>query len=281
MSLQELQHLLSHPLFWLLAVAGAFLLLLFVTAVMERRYTYPYLPVRLAGEVADVPEGTLRVLPYSDLTPDASALPEYVRIMSDDALAAGFEFDRLVAHAKAPKISILATVWMSADRRTLLLAGAGTVIGMPARQTWLFSPLRDGRVLVTTDSFDEGDHSGVYLVRRVVNVRLAKLMEAHRRRLDTFGAQVGDFREETALEALLAVYRRRTERLVELGRARYADADRLYWHYTAAGGWRICVGFFKQLIVALPQALRVKMRPIGSHLVQGLGETVYARYRRG
>jgi hypothetical protein len=280
--LHQLHILLTHPLFWVVAAVGGFLLLLFVTSVMERQHTYAYVPVRVAGEsLAPARPGTAApVLPYSDRTPDASMLPEYVRVMSDDALAAGFAFDRMAAHPKLPRVQVVATVWSSFDRRMILITGAGKVFGMAARQTWLYTPLKDGRVLVTTDDNDAGDQSGVYVIRRVLRARLDQLLESHRERMEEFGAQVGAFTEPTAFEALLALYARRTQRLVELGRARYADAGHLYWHYTASGAWRICAGFFTQLFQAIPQAARVNRSPVGSHVPQPLGQSVYERYRR-
>ncbi|HEY7120537.1 MAG TPA: hypothetical protein VH475_28390 [Tepidisphaeraceae bacterium] len=278
--LHLLHSLMVAPWFWAVVAVGGFFLLLFVTSVLERRYTCPYVPVRVAGAAA----APLRAgeppptLDYADATPDASELPEYVRIMSDDAHASGFLFDRLVAHVKAPQVRILATVWYSPDRRTVLLSGAGTVARAPAFQTWLFTPLKDGRFLVTTDNNDEGDRSGLYRMKRVIRMRFDKLLAVHDAQIEKFGPQVTSFEESSALDALLAIYQRRADRLVARGSARYTSEDRLYWHYTGWGGLRNCLGFFVQLAQTVPQAVRVQRPPIGSHHWVSLGQTVYARY---
>ena len=275
--------MLTSPIFWIVAVVGGFLLLLFLVSLFERRYTIPFVPVRMEGGPPPPPPRpgeTPSALPYFDNTPNSSELPEYVRIMSDDAYAAGFVFDRLLSHVKAPKVNVVATAWISPDRRTIVLAGGGKVLKMPAHQTSFYSPLTDGRWVLTTDNHDAGDRSGLLIVKRVIHGRFDDLLEAHRRRLDTFGAQVTTFSEPNALEAFTAICWRVAERVVERGRGHFSDPERLHWHFTAWGGLLNCLSFFTQMAEALPQAWRINKKPVGSHAVVPLGQSVYERYRR-
>ena len=277
----NVQAILQSPLFWTFAVIAAFLLLLFVTSMLERRPTQPFIPVRIAGEPSPPdPNHPVPVLSYFDHTADASDLPEYVRLMSDDAFTAGFVFDRLLAHAKAPRTQVLATIWYSPARETILISGAGTILKMPTFQTTLFTQLKDGRVLMTTDNNDEGDRSGMYLTRRVIRERFPKIWEAHQKRLIKFGPQIAPFTEPTPLEALFGIYRRRVERMTGKGVACYIDAGQTFWRYTPWGAFLNCVGFFTQLAQTLPQAFRAQRGAIGSHEILPLGQTVYSRYSR-
>jgi hypothetical protein len=200
--------------------------------------------------------------------------------MSDQFYAAGFLFDQLLVHAKTPMIQILATVWFSPQQDILALSGAGTVLKMPSWQTWLFTPLQDGRVLVTTDNNDEGDHSGMYVAKRIIGAKLPQLVSAHRARMDKFGAQATKFRERSAADALFGIYRRRVDRMIERGIVRYIDAEHAHWRYNVWGGIRMCLGFFVQTAQTLPQFWRVKRKPVGSHLFLPLGQTVTDRYGR-
>jgi hypothetical protein len=275
--METLFAIFQNPLTWVIAVVGGFLLLLFFASLLELRYTEPYVRVRVAGEPDDVSN---RVLPYYDNTPDPSSLPEYVRMMSDDAYRAGFLFDRLVSHAKAPKVNIVATVWYSPGRDTVLITGAGSVFGMPSFQTWMFTPLKDGRLLVTTDNNDEGDRSGLFRMKRVIRCPFPQVLAAHQSRLDACAAQTDTFTEATPLEALSAIYRRRVDRMAARGIARYTNPDGLCWRYTVRGAVLNCLGFFTQLFQTFSQAHRVQRKPIGSHVVAPLGQTVYARYAR-
>ena len=189
--------LLTNPIFWVCLVPVAFLTLLFVVSLLEHRPTRPYVPVE--PKVARSPYAGPAVLDYSADLPDPSQLPNYVRVMSIGAEAAGFVFGGMVAHVKVPRVRVLATVWFSPSRETLFLSGSGTVLGMPHHQTWLFTPLKDGRILVTTDNFDEGDYSGMYRYKRVLNGTFEELLAAHRAWVERARPQVDVYREADAL----------------------------------------------------------------------------------
>src|ERR1700691_5559308 len=96
-------------LIWLVVPLGGFLLLLLAVAMIERRYSLPY----VRAPMESVPE-----------------LSPYVRRMSDDVNAEGFIFGDYIAHAK-PSIKICGTVWLSRDGRTLVATSSGTVSRLP------------------------------------------------------------------------------------------------------------------------------------------------------
>lgn len=237
---------LSWPTIGLLAAAlpVGFLVLLFVVALVERRLAQPYLLVPSDRPVE---------------------VPNYVQIMSADLAAAGFAWGGTVVHHKYPQIKILGAVWLSPQRETLALTGSGTVAGADARQTWLFTPLADGRYLVTTDQNDEGDPAGLYLTRRRHNARVPDLLRLHYERLNARPTEVRSFAEPTPFDALNNLYAGRVDTLVELGRARWRDGGREYWSYTAWGATRVVLGFFPQLLGAGGQFWRVNDTPVGSN----------------
>jgi hypothetical protein len=245
---------------WLLALPIGFLALLFAAAVLEKRHARPY--VSLDARPAPRPGGRTPN-DRADL-PDPSQISDYVAVMSRDAEAAGLRFGGMLAHASAPRIRILGSIWMSPPRDLLVLTGSGTVMKMPAYQTWLMTPLADGRVLVTTDNNDEGDLSGLYVTRRVLNAPFPELLATHRAQMQKHGAAVATFAEPTALDALMRVYDRRVERLVGRGLANHVYADRAQWRYTALGGLAVCGNFFAQFAGAIRQAGRAGGQPIAS-----------------
>ena len=218
------------------AIPAAYLLLLFVVAMCEKRLVQVYAPVA----------EDLMVI-----------LPPYVDAMSRDAAAAGFVWGGRVVHSKYPSVKILGTVWISPARETVVLAGSGTVLGMPSRQTWLFTPLSDGCYLVTTEQNDEGDSSGLYVVRRRLNARFPELLELHRRRLEESARDVRAFGEPTPFDALMGIYARRYETLVRRGRARWIGGRKEAWRYSALGALLVCLDFFRQLADATAQFWRV------------------------
>src|SRR5438874_3896512 len=111
---------------WVALVPIGFLGLLFIVALKERRLVRPYVDLQ-TRTIADAPEG--------------SQASPYVAGMSRELAAVGFEFGGMCAHAKLPRIRIVAAVWWSPARNVLALSGSGTVMGMPAYQTWLITPL--------------------------------------------------------------------------------------------------------------------------------------------
>ncbi|MGD0137458.1 MAG: hypothetical protein ABSD28_01165 [Tepidisphaeraceae bacterium] len=221
-------------LYWLLVPLGGFLVLLLAVAMIERRYSLPY--VRVPMESVQV-------------------LSPYVRRMSDDLNAEGFIFGDYVAHAK-PSIKLCGTVWLSPDRRTLVVTSSGTVSGLRSKQTFLFSPLNDGTYLCTTDNIGESDPSRLLRFKRHWNGLFANLWKLHQKRLSNAAFAVAEFRQSVPFDILTDVYGRRTQSMIEKGLARYADADQACWRHTLLGALHICGGFFVQLGQAVPQFWR-------------------------
>jgi hypothetical protein len=227
---------------WVIVPLLAFLLLLLVVAMGERRFTRPNM---------EIPEQQL------------GPLSPYVRRMSDDASANGFVFGCYIGHAK-PSIKICGTVWFSADRRILLMTNSGTVSGLRSKQTMIFSPTNDGTFLCTTDHLGESDPSGLFRFKRLWNGLLEDLLKKHNRRIENAVGRVSPFRESSAFDALTELYAQRTQRMVDKGLAKYIDGEQPCWRHTFFGAIHICGTFFSQLAEALPQFWRKYLRGAGS-----------------
>lgn len=252
---------------WLLIFLApvAFLIFLFFVSILERKPVVPY--VLLDAREAPLQQG----LRLGKQFPHPSQLSDYTLRMMNDAMDAGLSLEAMIAHMKVPSIRIVGAVMWSADRRVLMLSGSGTVANMAAYQTWLFTPLADGRYLVTTDKNDEGDHSGTYIIKRLLNVPMGRLFVVHMQRVQEHAAMVRAVTQASAFEALLAIYRQRAERTIAQGLGRYHDPERNYWRYTPTGGVRVVMDFFKQLANALTQFWRVNKRPIASPRLKPVG----------
>jgi hypothetical protein len=266
--------LLKSPGFWATVIPLAFLLLLFTVALIERRHTRPFVPARRAG---GKPPGGARkpTLDYSDDTPDPSQISPYVAVMARDLAAAGFESGGLIAQVRK-RIRILGAVYWSPQRDILVAIGSGTVLNMPAYQTRLLTRLRDGRLLVTTDNNDEGDPSGIYRFKRVLNAEMHRLLEVHRERMARQAKEIVPFSEPTAQDALAGVYQRRASKMVERGIATWIDAGGTMWRYTPLGALLVCRDFFRQLGGGLMQFWRVKSQPVADTNLMPMGTALVA-----
>jgi hypothetical protein len=240
-----------------------FFVLLFCTAIFEQSLTRFYVP-------APDDENFLATLPGArdpqaiEGLPRASQVSDYVATMSAGIHAAGFAYHGLMAHAKAPRIQILATMWMSPDRRMIVSSGSGSVLKMAAYQTQIYSPLKGGRWLVTSDNTGAGDPSRQFKYKRVVNVLFPRLLEAHLKQMAKHSAQVKEFAQPNAVDALLALYDEHVALMVDKGLARYLDAQKTRWSYTPKAGLLVCLGFFEQLGGAMLQFWRVQGKPVAS-----------------
>lgn len=156
------------------------------------------------------------------------------------------------------RFKLIAIFGYTPDRTVLVHSGEGKVGPMHAKQSWLYTRLIDGKVLVTSDNFDEGDPSGLMRSKRVINANLPKLMSTHRSRCERDAGSVLTFNEQECYKALEQFSRSRAERLVQLGRARWLDDEHARWRYTLSGGVSIIGQWFRQLGVGLMQFWRVR-----------------------
>lgn len=155
------------------------------------------------------------------------------------------------------RFDLTSAFWFSPERDILVLSGEGKVAKMAAKQTWIYSLLADGRYLVTSDGFDEGDPSGLSKTSRVINASLGKLLEKHRLRLEAEICGILPFRDPDGAGAIEEMKHQQAQQLMQLGRATWVDLEQTKWHYTVTGAFCICGGFFKQLAVGITQFWRV------------------------
>jgi hypothetical protein len=248
---------------WLTLVPVAFFVLLFCTAIFEHSLIRPFVPAPDDENFLAPVQGERDPQSIAGL-PRASQVSDYVATMSAGIHAAGFVYHALVAHAKAPRIQILATLWMSPDRRMIVSSGSGTVLKMASYQTQIYTPLQGGKWLVTSDNTGAGDPSRQLKYKRVVNVLFPQLLEAHLKQVAKYGPQVKQFSETNAMDALFALYDEHVQLMVKRGLARYLNAEKTRWSYTPFAGLLVCVGFFEQLGGAMLQFWRVQRKPVAS-----------------
>jgi hypothetical protein len=216
-----------------LACLVGFLLLLFGVSMWEKHPVITYGPP-LAGNI-----------PLSR---------KYLVAARSDAVKCGL---RELSIHKHTRFNVLVLFWFSPDRDYLVSCGQGKIAGNPIKQTWIYSRLQNGDVLVTSDGFDEGDPSGMCVTKRIIKARLAKLIAAHQKRLDAQVGPIQPFDDMTGDEAVQNIQRDRAERLIEMGRAKWIDFEDTVWRYTISGAAHVCLGWFGQLWSGMTQWWRV------------------------
>jgi hypothetical protein len=229
-------------------VPVAFLLLLATVSYLERCLVRPY--GRLPTDGSDGP------------LPPAAFIGPYVVRMGDDAILAGFQFDTLIGHRKFPKVSIIGGIWISSDRKVILLSGSGKVLAAQAMQTWLISQVNDGTYLVTTDQNDEGDASGVDRTARLLNLPLQQLLHKHLERCATVLIRPYDHR--AAYDHVVNYYDSKCQAMIRNGQARFRNEARSEWSFSLRGSAGSCLRFFRQLGGSVLQIWRFYRRPVAA-----------------
>jgi len=225
-----------------LAIVIIFTPIILIAALVEKRHAQPYGPEEELGQ------GRVKI-------------GSYLQEMIEEAAGLGFGAPEIHKHRK---YEIWVAFWFNAERDILLKSGQGKIAGMPAKQTMLMSRQSDGRFLVTTDEFDEGDPTGMTEFKRVVNGDLEELLDAHEQRLDKVNVPIEQFKEATAYEAVIAILRQQADELIHRGRAGWVDELEGVWRYNLAGAFNIVLGFYKQMLIGVTQFWRVnKRRPGG------------------
>ena len=218
----------------------AFLLLLLVVAMWERRYTRPYLSI--------APER-------------AAATSPYVRKMNEDAAIAGFVFQSHCSQVD-PAANIRGSVWRSPERTTLFVTGAGTIYKFQCKASYLYSQLADGTFLCTTDMAGAPDISSVLRLGLDWNGLFPGLWELHQRRMKR-AVEVLVFGEGDAVGILNDLSELRARRMVELRLAKFVGPDEMTWRYTFLGAARIREGFFVQFARAARKFWRANSEGAG------------------
>lgn len=227
----------AEPRFWLgaLALVGVFAILIFVAALLEKRQADPWRRVPDGAEVRHSP---------------------YVLSHEDQLSTAGFTKAGDVYHSGLPKVKVLGSVWMSPDRRILVLTAGGTVYGQKDARTVLRTPLSDGRYLATTDGNHHDDEVSRDVSRLKIKGKTSALLGVHRRLIERHAPLVRRWVGDDPVENLLQHERDCSERLVAMGRARWADAEQTCWRGTWRLAGRHAGALPLKILKAMPQALR-------------------------
>jgi hypothetical protein len=231
----------------LLVIGGlvfSWVLLLFVTSLVERQHLMPFSPEPLTVYPGDT--------------------PAYLLAMNASLLQRGFEYGGMYADTRGGMYHLYATFWFSPDRTTVVHVVGGTIAGMQYKATALTSVTGDGRHLVTRDEFDAGEYSGITERVRVLYGDFAELWNAHQRRLLQRAEGIWRFPPAYApYNAEVTLRYVRVQHTAARGYMKWIDPTRGTFRYTVKAAFHISVvNFFGDLLKSTREVSRVsKARP--------------------
>lgn len=204
----------------------------FIAALLERRRVRNYEPVA---------------------EDEAAPISEYARWVEHAAGRLGYDRLGVFRDAKGKIYNVRYDFWASPGRDVIAYCGVGTMLGIPVKATWLFTPLSDGRCLMTTDhsAAMESDLSGMTEMALVANADFDELLARHRKRVDEAPLPSGAFSKADPFGGFNAFRRSRVERLIERGQARFLDDEQDAWKYTVRGALAVATNTYREQFAAI------------------------------
>jgi hypothetical protein len=208
---------------------GLLVITVFVTHLIERRPVRPMKPA-----AADDPAWA-KLQPIDSIRAASSAgefnpfqAPgaggDYASLRNSAAQGLGYAGQGLFTRMQGPPQKYYAALWLSSCRRVLAAVRWGTIGGLKANKTVLYSALENGRYIVTADGFTGAETPGLYDDSVLPDVDFDALVHRHEERLVESRQPVRQLHNE-GLAEYEAILERRARFLVEQGDAYFVDGE--------------------------------------------------------
>lgn len=168
------------------------------------------------------------------------SLPAYATEMVQRSAAYGFQYRDSGVHPKFGE-KVKGMLMLSDDGRILAVIGEGTIAGMKVKKTLLFSTFVDGSVLITVDEAGTSEMDPRTTRQIFMNADFEELLAKHREALGRLGAGVATFASHASWKDLDDLNRKRVDRIVGAGLARYVDARREEYRFTVWAAFKMTI----------------------------------------
>lgn len=208
-------------LYILIGIPVFFLVLLTVTARVEKRMVWPY----------GIPE------PQPQF-PDSSG---YAAQWIGDAVRVGFSFFGWSADLKGPRYRVSYALLCSLERDCFVIIGVGTILSMTLRGTWIYTRATDGRVFCTTDnqSCVEIDVARRWRSQLAPVRTFTELLQRHKNLLQDGGVTVQPFAAGREAEEFKSLREERYQAMSRQGLIAFTDTSATHWRYTYWGAFKL------------------------------------------
>src|SRR5688572_20893459 len=171
---------------------------------------------------------------------DLPSLPPYMSAALQQAAAHGFTWIASGVHTKFGD-KLPGILLISPDRLIVATIGEGTILGMPAKKTFLYSRMRSGQILACTDEVGTAEMDPGSTRKHLMNAGFAELLAAQEKLIQQTASVPEPFSPEPGWAAIDALYEFRADRMVQAGVARYHDVDRQFIRYRPWASFRMTI----------------------------------------
>lgn len=208
---------------WLFLAAAVVLLFTVLTLVgrIEKRMVWPYGPPEPAPQVNDV--------------------RGYREKWVNDAARADFEFHGWCSDLKGKHYPITYGMLTSPERDCLAIIGAGTLMGIPLKGTWIYSRSADARMFYTTDNQAavEVDIARQWQCQLAPVRSFERLLQRHRDCLRERGFPVKPFSAGRELDEFKRLREEHFQMMARDGAIAFVDESCTLFRYTWWGAFRL------------------------------------------
>jgi hypothetical protein len=167
---------------------------------------------------------------------ELGSIAPYMRAMMERAIAMDFQYRCGGIHTKFRE-KLPAVLMASKDLSILAIIAEGKIWRTNTKHTILMSRATTGQIVLTVDDVGTAELDPGTTRQIVMNADFPQLLKKHLDKLSELGVPKR-FSVDAGWEAVYAIYRERTERIVAVGLARYADPKRESYRYTVWGAFR-------------------------------------------
>lgn len=207
--------------FYILIGIPAFLIvLLTVTARVEKRMVWPY------GNPEPQPQ-----------FPDSSG---YAVQWVGEAVRGGFSFFGWSPDLKGPRYRVSYALLCSPERDCFVIIGVGTILSMTLQGTWIYTRATDGRVFYTTDnqSCVEIDVARRWRSQLAQVRTFTELLQRHKDLLRDSRVTAQPFAAGREAEEFRSAREERYQTMSRQGFIAFTDASAAHWRYTYWGAFK-------------------------------------------
>jgi hypothetical protein len=206
-----------YHMYIIIGIIAFFLVLQAVTARLEKRMVWPYGNPEAEPQFGDASGyGVERVT---------------------DALRAGFSLLGWVPDLKGARYRVSYALLTSPELDCFVIVGAGRVLSVPVRGTWIYTHLTNGTVFYSTDNqacveIDVSRHWRSHLVRAS---NFLQLLQRHRDFLRARGLTARPFTAGRAVEEFRRLREEHFQSMSRQGFIAFTDGSATHWRYTFWG----------------------------------------------
>jgi hypothetical protein len=220
------------------------MLLTIVVGLWEKRMVWPYVPLE-DPVVLTTPAKFDPANPYAVSGGGAQQIMQPTEQAAKANVAAqslGFRYLGAYRHGGGAVYKVRYDFWVSGEHEVLVIVGGGTMASIPLDNTWLFTQLAEGPMLVTITAHNAGEYdlSGLTSEVLVRKAGLAQAIHAHLGRMKLQSSPALNY-SDAPLSDHFQFRKSWSEQLERKGLVRFVDPARNVWKYTLWGAVRFAV----------------------------------------